>query len=86
MEREFDTVVKGTGKIHTHLTVFCAGCAYWEDSPGTKSKLKFGKVLRSQGWKQTRSVGWLCPDCANPKSPQLKRYTDGCDENRTIEN
>lgn len=56
------------GVISTELTVWCGGpeCFVWNQLSGaTRATAK--AEWRRQGWKLTRSRGWLCPDCAKVK-------------------
>ncbi len=60
-----------TGKITTEYTFWCGhgDCCRWDQFSEGKKVSSAIKVARRQGWKRTRSEGWICPDCADEHEP-----------------
>lgn len=57
------------GHISREYTVWCGECCFWEQW-ACKTKAAAGETARHNGWKDSVSRGWLCPDCASRKPSQ----------------
>lgn len=57
------------GTIHVEYYIRCGGCG-WDTRISGASKLQVGQLARDTGWTQSRTQGWICPECSKDKEPE----------------
>lgn len=63
-----------TGYLSHQTTVWCGGCQKWEMASSIGAAKEFKRV----GWRNTKTYGWLCPDCVKRLVPDAsKKERDG---------
>ena len=54
------------GTLHRAMiyNAACGTCSYTDSTDSAYDYADAAAWLRAEGWKQTKSHGWICPDCA----------------------
>ena len=63
------------GTMTTEFTVWCGCCDIWEQV-SAESKTETANTVKKQGWRRTKTHGWMCPKCSG-QSPIVDKLPEG---------
>lgn len=63
------------GPMTVERTVWCSGCARWEQigGPEAKTVASATRYFKAHGWRKVGVLGWRCPTCTSQDTARVER-------------